>query len=217
MGWIISSKIPRGPVNRDLLCKGGGAHLGSWPSLGWAQHLLPCVLQVLGQQSVVWNQSPATPQRPCLGTPSTCYGGPWPWMVLGMVTSRAGQGMANSRKQVCAWVSDGGDKQEGRGAMHIPIFVSSCEKQWPHCQVPTLEGTPSNKARSPHQDTTLWATGMGERGSKKPAPSYPPRSSAPFLDKLSLGMRPTLQHPFIAWRSPRWGTSGSLRAPQAPQ
>lgn len=136
---------------------------------------------------------------------------------MGMVTSRAGQGMANSRKQVCAWVSDGGDKQEGRGAMHIPFFVSSCGKQWPHCQVSTLEGIPSNRARSPHQDITLWATGMGEKGSKKPAPSYPPRSSDPFLDKLSLGMRPTPQHPFIAWRSPRWGTSGSLQStPSSP-
>lgn len=26
-------------MNRDLLCKGGSAQLGFWPSLRWAQHL----------------------------------------------------------------------------------------------------------------------------------------------------------------------------------
>lgn len=55
-------------------------------------------------------------------------GGPWPWMVLGAVTSRAGKGIANSRKQACIgclMMGDphDGDKQEGDG--DAPRFSDS--------------------------------------------------------------------------------------------
>lgn len=110
-------------------CAGGQCPAGSWPGSGvrWAVPTPVHAVSVGTTCSLELIPCPLFegPTRlPRFASP----GGPWPWMVLGAVTSRAGKGIANSRKQACIgclMMGDphDGDKQEGDG--DAPRFSDS--------------------------------------------------------------------------------------------
>lgn len=108
-GWAISSEIPCGPVHRNLLCRQAVPSWALGLALVWGGHGTRfCACCECWDGDLLSGTSPLPSSKALLWTPSACHGGPQPWVVLGVVMSRVEQRIANSRKQVCAWVPDDG-------------------------------------------------------------------------------------------------------------